>query len=61
MTHAMNRLRRWRSSDDRELRRLVEGNASVGYASAVLGRSEEAVRYRMKSLGLSSRKRGARR
>lgn len=51
----MNRLRRWRSSDDRELRRLVDGNASVGYASAVLGRSVDAVRYRMKSLGLTFR------
>jgi len=60
MAYARNNLRRWTSSDDRELRRLVEGNAPVAVASMMLGRTVDSVLYRMKTLGLSRRKRNLR-
>lgn len=60
MDIARNRLRRWTASDDRELRRLVEKNTPDVVASMMLGRTVDSIRYRMKSLGLSRRKRNLR-
>lgn len=56
MDIARNRLRRWTASDDRELRRLFGLGATASAASAVLGRSVDSVWDRMKSLGLSRRR-----